>query len=593
MPRFRLHLVLPATLIGLMGLLPVSAQPVQNVPAVRIGRAVQPAPASNTATLSDEEALKLAGLSPDDGAKLVGYLRQRTVSDTDQGKLLELIKKFRADRFDDRLAAAAEVETFGPAAIGPLKAVVRDMTVDPEIAYRAGLVLKKLENIPHSAVAAAAVRAVVKLKPPGAAEALLGFLPLADSDALAEEIREALVALAVRDGKADPVLVAALKDPSPLRRSAAYVALIEGGPAKERIRIPEVYQKVKQAVRGDSDIEAKFTGLWSLVRTTREKEFIPDLIAMIPQLPRGRVWQLEELLLQIAGKHPEGGRFGKSEEALVKARDAWTDWWKANAGTLDFTTKALKLRIEGYTDLIEFDQRGYGQSRIVTLGPDLKEKASLTGARNPTDVRMLSNGRFLVIENYREVNERQPNGDVKNLKSLNQPMHAEKTKDGGLLVVCRAMVVEYDKAGNQVWIHARPNNDILTGQRLPGGDVVFITSNPQGPNCFRLDGKGNAVGKPLTLGRVLNQQMNGMDVVGDDRILLCEPNRVVEYDLKTGKPGWNYTMNMATSVQRLPNGNTLIASVSHNKAVEVTPDGEVVWEYQAKDGLSVARAYRR
>jgi outer membrane protein assembly factor BamB len=87
--------------------------------------------------------------------------------------------------------------------------------------------------------------------------------------------------------------------------------------------------------------------------------------------------------------------------------------------------------------------------------------------------------------------------------------------------------------------------------------------------------------------------MNGMDVVGDDRILLCEPNRVVEYDLKTGKPGWNYTMNMATSVQRLPNGNTLIASVSHNKAVEVTPDGEVVWEYQAKDGLSVARAYRR
>ena len=592
MPRFLTHLAFPTMLLGLIGLLPASAQPVQEARPIRVGRAVQPTPVTNSNTVSDAEALGQAGLSPTDGAKLVGYLKQRTVSDTDQGKLQELIKKFGADRFDDRLAAAAEVETFGPAAIGPLKAIVRDEKGDPEISYRASLVLKKLENIPHGAVAAAAVRAVVKLKPPGAAEALLGFLPLADSETLAEEIRGALVALAVRDGKAEPVLVTALEDPSPLRRSAAYVALIEGGPAKERIHIPEVYPQVKEAVRSDSDVEARFTGLWSLVRTTREKEFIPDLIAMIPQLPRGRVWQLEELLLQIAGKHPEGGRFGKSEEALLKARDVWTAWWKANRDSLDLASKAFKLRTEGFTDLVEYDPRGYVLARIVTLGPDLKEKFSFTGTRSPIDARMQPNGLFLVIDSGR-VNERQADGDMTILKALNQPMYAEKTAEGSLFVVCRAMIVEYDKSGNQLWIHARPNNDILTGRRLPGGDVIFVTSNPQGPNCFRLDRKLNPVGKPMTLGRMLNQQWNGMDVVGEDRILLCEQNRVVEYDLKTAKAGWNYTMNMATSVQRLPNGNTLIASVNQNKAVEVTPDGEVVWEYQAKDGLSVARAYRR
>ena len=54
-----------------------------------------------------------------------------------------------------------------------------------------------------------------------------------------DEIRAALVGLAVRDGKPDPALVGALADPSPVRRGAAAVALVEGGPATERIRIPD------------------------------------------------------------------------------------------------------------------------------------------------------------------------------------------------------------------------------------------------------------------------------------------------------------------------------------------------------------------
>ena len=51
--------------------------------------------------------------------------------------------------------------------------------------------------MPHAAVATAAVRALVKLKPKEAAAALIGFLPMADSDEVAEEIRIGLIALAV------------------------------------------------------------------------------------------------------------------------------------------------------------------------------------------------------------------------------------------------------------------------------------------------------------------------------------------------------------------------------------------------------------
>ena len=117
-------------------------------------------------TVSDEEALKLAGLSADDGPRLVEYLKQRTLSDADRGKITAIIKRFGADDFEDRLKATQEIELYGPAAVGPLKTAERDS--DPEIAYRAKAALKRMAKIPHSTVAAAAVRAIVKLKPPGA-----------------------------------------------------------------------------------------------------------------------------------------------------------------------------------------------------------------------------------------------------------------------------------------------------------------------------------------------------------------------------------------------------------------------------------------
>ncbi|MDB5311120.1 MAG: enzyme repeat protein [Gemmataceae bacterium] len=601
MPRFRSPSGPLALFALLAGLLPLFAQPIPPAPAPGPAPprlAVQKARVGATAavvepTVSDEDALKEAGLTPTDGEKLVGYLKQRTVSDAEQGKIQELIKKFKADNFDERLTAAEHLELYGPAAIGPLKTAEKDS--DPEVSYQAGRILKRLEKIPHSAAAAAAVRAVVRLKPPGAATALLGFLPLADSETLADEIRGALVALAAPDGKPDPGLVAALADPSAIRRGAAYVALIEGGPAGERIRIKESFQQVKDAVRKDTDPDAKFRGLWALVLTTKEKEFVPDLIGLIPQLTRGRIWQLEDLLLQLSGAHPEGTRFGKSAESLARAKDAWATWWEKKGGGVDLTKLDFKPRVLGFTDLVESDQRGFGMGRVASLGPDMKEKWQLVGLRNATDAHVLPDGHVLLVENYTQIIERDATGRQVSIKIVNQPLSAHPLSGGGLLVVCRQMVIEYDKQNAQVWSYMRPVADIIAGRRLPGGDTVFVTAAPQGPNCFRLDAKGKMVGQGVTIGRLQNQGVIvGMDVIGEETILVCEFDRVAEYDLKTGKLGWKHPLIQPTSVQRLSNGNTLIASLNMNRAVEVDPTGEVVWEYQAtKDGLRVSRAYRR
>src|SRR5215218_6017344 len=113
--------------------------------------------------VSDEDALKQAGLSPTEAGPLIEYLKVRTLTEVDQNRIGEVIKKFGADDFEERVKATEEVERFGPAAIGPLKTAERSS--DPEVAYRARQALRHMEKVPHSAVASAAVRAVVKLKP--------------------------------------------------------------------------------------------------------------------------------------------------------------------------------------------------------------------------------------------------------------------------------------------------------------------------------------------------------------------------------------------------------------------------------------------
>jgi hypothetical protein len=425
---------------------------------------------------------------------------------------------------------------------------------------------------------------------------------MADTEEVAEDIRTALTELAVtEDGKPEPALVAALEDKSVLRRSAAYVALTEGGDPAERVRIKDAFPLVKAAVRHETDIDAKFRGLWALLMTSRDKEFVPDLVEMIPKLPRGRIWQLEEFLLQLAGDSKPDVRFGKTDEQLTRAKDAWAQWWAKTGSARDLVKFDFKPRVTGYTDIIEYDYRGYGVYRVVTLGPDLKEKAKVSGTgvnqlNYPTDVRKLPNGNYLVAElNNSRVTERDSTGKILKTTNIATPLSLDVLPDGGVVIVCRNQVVRYDKDMKQVWAHQRQQYDIMSGRRLPGGDVVFVTNTIQNGNCFRLAAKdGKEVGKGLTLGRI--QQYQSMDAPADDRVMVCEFNRVAEYDLKTGKEVWKYDTANPTACQRLPNGNTLITLINAGpggKVIEVEPNGDVVWEYESKDGLRAARAYRR
>jgi outer membrane protein assembly factor BamB len=205
-----------------------------------------------------------------------------------------------------------------------------------------------------------------------------------------------------------------------------------------------------------------------------------------------------------------------------------------------------------------------------------------------------SNERILVVEsNMNQISERTTAGTVlKRHNIYQQPLNIFKSAEGGMLVVCRNRIVDFDKDWNQRGTeYTRPNFDIMTGVRLPKGDVLCLTNSFQGTNCVRLDSKLKETTTNYTFGRVQNLQ--AMDVVDDQKILVCEFDRVAEYDLKTGKQTWKHECNAPSSCQRLANGNTLITLLNANQVIEVDPSGETVWDYQAKDGLRVGRARRR
>ena len=72
-----------------------------------------------------------------------------------------------------------------------------------------------------------------------------------------------------------------------------------------------------------------------------------------------------------------------------------------------------------------------------------------------------------------------------------------------------------------------------------------------------------------------------------DNGLARQRSRAIELDPLSGQIVWQYDPDPSAgfytiaggAVQRLPNGNTLMTISDRGRAAEVTPDGEVVWEY--------------
>ena len=148
---------------------------------------------------------------------------------------------------------------------------------DPDFAAKPHQCLEGIEGSHAAAVSMAVVRSVAALKPDGAADALLQYLPYAENDKAAQEVETALAAVALnKDGKPESAVVRALTDATPVRRAAAAVALCRVGGDEQKAAVLRLLKDPKPTVR--------FLRL-SALADAYQGDAVPVLIDLLADLP--------------------------------------------------------------------------------------------------------------------------------------------------------------------------------------------------------------------------------------------------------------------------------------------------------------------
>src|SRR5205823_12038263 len=171
------------------------------------------------------------GLATNDKG-LLEFFRRRSLKDGDRQKLTELVRLLGSNIFRERQHAAKELVQQGPLALPFLKAALKN--ADLETSVRADKCIKEIEKSMGPEHPAAAARLLALRHVPGAIETLFNYIPYVNDAWSEEAILTSLGQLAVRQGKVDPLLTAALKDALPQRRAAAVYVLARRGELDQR-----------------------------------------------------------------------------------------------------------------------------------------------------------------------------------------------------------------------------------------------------------------------------------------------------------------------------------------------------------------------
>jgi hypothetical protein len=351
------------------------------------------------------------------------------------------------------------------------------------------------------------------------------------------------------------------------------------------------------------------------VIVAKENTGIDLLLESIPELNRGQIWQLEDLLAQIAIKDPPKTRFLKTRDSLVKAQTAWKEWWNTNQKSIDLAKMDVKQRIQGRFVTISHSYAGQQVGIITEYGPDEKMRWQVSGMLGPTAVEFVSNDKFWVADqNASTVTLRDLTGRVLQTRQFTidnggwqgpaQPTNIKLLENGNLFVVARNGFCEFDSKGKEVLKYTRTqqvqgwgNQDVVSACKLQSGEfaVQVMNNGPNGQNPQIIfvgkDGKEIKVkdkeNKEITKfikTSYANNFGGSMIETSKNKVLICENNRLVEYDLETGKTGWVKQTNNPRCIQKLPNGNIIyFDGNTGNKIVEITPEGEEVWSFVMRE----------
>ncbi|ODR79305.1 ArsR family transcriptional regulator [Haladaptatus sp. W1] len=223
-----------------------------------------------------------------------------------------------------------------------------------------------------------------------------------------------------------------------------------------------------------------------------------------------------------------------------------------------------------------------GGTLVYEMNPKTKEKVwkKFLPIHDTHDIDLINNGTQLLVGNMRNYNETTGKNDdrvyVYDLETdeIVWQWHLRNYYDKG--------------AGGDYtddWTHLNNVQKIADGKYAldpRNMDEVIIVDRNTGEVTTKLGEDDNH--------DILNEQHNPdylESESGKPTFLVAdsENNRIVEYEKngndwkRTWELGSTDTLNWPRDADRLPNGNTLVVDSSDHRVIEVTPEGNIVWEF--------------
>ncbi len=520
-----------------------------------------------------------------EGPDLLAYFKERTLKQPDPKAIATLVKDLGDEDFPTREAAYVKLAGMGAAALAGLREGENDSNL--EIRKRVHELKLRIDTKAEPTLQVAAARVLAKLKTDGTADGLMAFLPFASDPSVVDEICKTLGAVAVRDGKVDPLLVKALGDQIAVKRGAAGEALVRGGVKDE---LPNVKKLLK-----DTDINVRLRICLAML-TSQDKDILPVMIDLMGELTPNQLWPIEEGLSRLAGDKAPNVTMGNDAPSRKLCRDAWAKWLADNEKTIDMARLTQESLYLGYTLVVQYNNR-IGAGMKVNIGEvyelDTKQKVRWKFEVNtyPVDAQIIGGNRVLVAEyNGNRVTERDIKGEIKwDYNCGGNPFQVQRLPNGNTFIAMQGRLVEVDRDRKEVWSYQRPGGDIIRARKLPNGEVCYVTNLGANAVYHRMDPKTlkDNVSFNITAVQVL---FGNMEVLPNGNVIVphYQQQRVVEYN-KDGAQVAAFNMNWPNSVVRLPNGNTLIGSQNTRQIVEFDTNRNQVATHQTDGMVFVAR----
>ena len=295
-------------------------------------------------------------------------------------------------------------------------------------------------------------------------------------------------------------------------------------------------------------------------------------------------------VISIQGFKFAGQSSGKKPARLVGVSPRGNVEWVHNGSNNDVTWFYDVDPLDNGNLLVTGTEQG--GSSVYEYDPDAGEivwSQYFEGVHDAHDADLINNGSEIVVANMRNYNTTKEVSEDRifvydrEQEEITWEWQFEKNTDW-----TKDMGGDYAaEPPKNDWTHVNDVDQVGDGQFLISPrnmDQVLLVNRSTKEIDLRLGSDNNY--------SVMHEQHNPdyhESEDGDPTITVAdsENDRIVEYEkrdgewVRTWELGSNQDFNWPRDADRLPNGNTLITDSNNQRVIEVTPQGEIVWEFYA------------